>query len=126
MKAVFPEAQSTQPVTMKRGTITSGFGLAARQLVTRRCRLYQLSLVTTGARHYIMLFDTTSAPSAGATPDWIEAIAAFAAGGGGQLQVDFGQYGLAFANGIYVAASTTAPTLTFAASNAFIGAYQYA
>lgn len=74
--------------------------------------LYGLSGYNSGPAQFIQLHDASAAPANGAVP--VHSIAVAAAG---NFSIDFGVYGMAFANGLYIANSTTAPTLTAGAAD---------
>ncbi|HYE94284.1 MAG TPA: hypothetical protein VEA38_24845, partial [Terriglobales bacterium] len=80
---------------------------------------------TTATRAIVQLHDKATAPANTDVPIWMDACPSSAAGNGA-LTVDFGQYGIYFANGIYVAASSTTTPLTLLAGDTMVACALYA
>jgi len=74
--------------------------------------LYGISGYNSGPAQFIQLHDSASAPANGVVPVLNISVAATS-----NYSIDFGVYGMNFVNGLYVANSTTAPTLTAGAAD---------
>lgn len=76
-------------------------------------RLYRLDVVNVAATaYYVMVFDKATAPVNGDTPIWRRRLAA-----SGELSLVLEEFGLACANGIGFAISSTDGTLTLAVAD---------
>lgn len=78
--------------------------------------LYGVAGYSTTAQ-FLQLHDLAGAPGGGAVPKFSIPIVANA-----PFSIDFGVYGMFFANGIRIVNSTTGPTYTAGASDTFIAA----
>lgn len=96
--------------TPARFTNLTPFGLAAISVRATAGRLYQATITNTSATAYFIQFhDKATAALTGESPIWFRRLTASS-----ETFVNFDPFGLYFANGISIAISSTASTLTMA------------
>lgn len=98
---------------LNRGSLAYATSLVVK---TGPGKLYGFTAYNSGAAQFIILFDGTSVPANGATG------VPFAVGATSNLGVAYGDTGRAFNAGCVLALSTTSPTLTLGAAEAFFDA----
>lgn len=119
MEAVTGFPQNTPNLTKAR---TAAFGTAGVNVTALPGCLYHLSVVnkSSSTSYFIQIHDKATAPIASDTPIWEGKLPA-----GGDWSVGFQLFGLYFTNGISLAISTTAGTLTLAAADDAVAYARY-
>lgn len=97
--------------------ITTAYA-ASLQVKTTAAMVYGVSGYNSkGSAQFIQIHDSATLPAEGAAPKVILTVAAT-----GNYSVDFGVFGMAFYNGVYIVNSSTGPTKTIGSADCWIAA----
>lgn len=113
MSGVYPEPRTFDEGTLKRSPQTTAFGTAGVSISQKGGRVYKVRFVCKSATAYFaQIHDKTTAPTTNDVPVWEGKLP-----GNGDLELDFGQFGLPLKNGLGLAISSTGDKVTLAGAD---------